>query len=445
LTITAAAPVPVFTSPLSAETFVDVPVDLGITTDDSRAVIAVNFGSATGLTYNAAARRIVGNVAAADTYNLGLTATNSFGTANENLSLLVRPFTAFGGSISAVRNSRVRQPLSASHRATWSIGSGVPDGFGIEYFPAVFGTATGPESAFLVGTPLVAGSFGVQLTATRSGTSQTSSSTLTLAVTDAPLPATVISGNTDLIRNGLTVERGSNISLAFTSSPAPASWEAGGMPPGLVHDNGVITGAPTANGTYSIALSAQADGFSRGSIGLRIVVIDPRTPPPPPPPPTGTTPQTRSPWLLQQWELTDLHILTRSRVVQSTLFESGALRVKLGDALNFAVFFVDQNNAVFALAPSQLRITIRRADNLDDLIIFKAGNPPASATEQGQTYYLMPVTTGNREREVALEWVEDSGKNDPLPCVADLDWSYDGKLYSSRTFPVLLELDVTRP
>jgi len=57
----------------------------------------------------------------------------------------------------------------------------------------------------------------------------------------------------------------------------------------------------------------------------------------------------------------------------------------------------------------------------------------------------MPVTTGNREREVALEWAEDNGKNEPLPCVADLDWTKDGKVYSSRTFPVLLELDVTRP
>jgi hypothetical protein len=149
--------------------------------------------------------------------------------------------------------------------------------------------------------------------------------------------------------------------------------------------------------------------------------------------------------LLAQWELTDLQILARGRSVESTLFDNGALRLKLGDAVNFAVFFVDSSDAVFALDPTQLRLTIRRADNLDDLIIFKSATPPDSGTEDGQTYYLMPVTTGNREREVALEWAEDNGKNDPLPCVADLDWTYEGKLYSSRSFPVLLELDVTRP
>ncbi len=155
--------------------------------------------------------------------------------------------------------------------------------------------------------------------------------------------------------------------------------------------------------------------------------------------------QERSPWLLNQWELTDLHVIARTRAVESTLFDEGFLRVKLGDALNFAVLFVDSANEVFALAPTQLRLTIRKADNLDDLIIFKSATPPTSATTEGQTYYLMPVTTGNREREVALEWAEENGKNEPLQCVADLDWTYDGKVYSSRSFPVLLELDVARP
>jgi hypothetical protein len=127
------------------------------------------------------------------------------------------------------------------------------------------------------------------------------------------------------------------------------------------------------------------------------------------------------------------------------MFESGALRLKLGDAVNFAVFFVDQNDDVFAMAPTQLRLTIRKSDNLDDLIILKSSTPPTAVTTEGQTYYSMPVVTGNREREVALEWAEDNGENKPLACVADLDWIKDSKLYSSRTFPVSLELDVTRP
>ena len=447
LVITAAAPVPVFISQGFADTFIDTPFFFTVATDDSRAAIAVNFGSASGLSYNAATRAISGSVATVGSYNIGLTATNSFGTATATLSLNVRPFTAFGGSVSVVRNSRVRQALSASHRATWSINSGAPSGFSIEYVPVTFGTATGPDAAYIVGTPLAAGSFGLQLTATRAGTSQTSAATFTLAVTDAPLPATTINGNADVIRSGVSVERGSNVSLSFTSLPSPATWDTTGLPPGMQFDgNGLITGAPTVNGVYAVSLSAQAEGYSRGTLGLRITVVEPPKPPPPPPPPTGLTPETRSPWILQQWPLTDLSIYARTRIVQSTMFEQGgALTIKLGDAITFAIMFIDQGNAVFAMEPTRLRLTIRKADNLDDLIVFKSATPPTAATTDGQTYYLLPVTTGNREREVAIEWAEDNGKNEPLPCVADVDWVKNGKTYSSRSFPVLLDLDVTRP
>jgi hypothetical protein len=446
LSIVASAPVPIFTSPLTAETFVDTAFEYRAQTDDSTAAIEVNFGSASGLFYNSDTQVITGSVDTEGMFDISLTATNSFGVTNKTLVLNVRPFTAFGGSITSVRNSRVRAPLSASHRATWSIASGAPSGFSIEYVPPNFGTASGPDAAFLVGTPLTSGSFGINLTATRAGTQQTSTALFTLAVTDAPPAPTVISGNADVIRNGLNVTRGSNISLAFVAAPSPAVWQVVGLPPGLSFDgNGLISGAVSEIGVYSITLSATAEGFATGTIGLRINVSEPPVPPPPPPPPTGSTPETRSPWLLQQWELTDLSVYARTRVVQSTAFESGALRLKLGDNVTFAILFVDQGNAVFAMAPSQLRITIRRADNLDDLIIFKSGTPPASATTQSQTYYLLPVTTGNREREVALEWAEENGKNEPLQCVADIDWVKDGKTYSSRSFPVLLELDVTRP
>jgi hypothetical protein len=222
------------------------------------------------------------------------------------------------------------------------------------------------------------------------------------------------------------------------------------IPPYL--PGGVISGSPETAGTYFASIIARG-GKTEFSDPLNIrFVVTPATTPGGTTPGgttpgggTGGTPAQRSPWLLLQWELTDLHILVRSRAVESTLFEAGELRIKLGDALNFAVFFVDSSQAVFALAPTQLRMTIRKADNLDDLIIFKSAAPPTAVEQDGQTYYAMPITTGNREREVVLEWVEENGKNEPLKCVADLDWTKDGKLYSSRTFPVLLELDVTRP
>jgi hypothetical protein len=349
-------------------------------------------------------------------------------------------FTATSANTRALVNAPFRFKLEANYRATWEITGGNPGGFGIEYFPENFGTAVGPDEAFLVGTPTSVGSFAINLTATRADAAQTTSATVNLTVVEA-LPRTVITTNAAIARDGVSTTTTDTVNISFRSTPSPATFNASGLPPGVTIDaEGTISGRPTRRGTFFASITAKAEDFDTSlPTTIRFVVADG----------TGTVfssnAERRSPWLLAQWELTDLHILARNRDVESTLFDNGALRLKLGDAINFAVFFIDSSDEVFALDPSQLRLTIRRADNLDDLIIFKSSTPPESDVEEDQTYYLMPVTTGNREREVALEWAEDNGKNEPLPCVADLDWTKDGKVYSSRTFPVLLELDVTRP
>ena len=149
--------------------------------------------------------------------------------------------------------------------------------------------------------------------------------------------------------------------------------------------------------------------------------------------------------MLQQWEITDLHILARTREVQSTAFEGGALRFKPGDSVTLGVFFVDAANAVFEMAPASLKLTVRRGGNLDDALVFLSQAPPSAATYAGQTYYLLDMQAGDDARETAADWVQKSGKNDPLPCLADVEWTLEGgKTYSSRTFPVLVDLDVTR-
>jgi hypothetical protein len=368
-----------------------------------------------------------------------------FGAATQELFFLAPEptvaFTAQNITARVLRGAPVRFRLEANYRATWAITSGNPGGFGIEYVPVNFGTALGPDEAYLVGTPTTAGSATINLTATRAGSAGTATATANLTVVDS-LPRTTISTNSAIAREGLSVQTNEPVSISFQSVPSPAAWTASGLPPGVTIDQqGNVTGRPARAGVFFASISATATDYDTSiPTTIRFSVsagVDRRG--------DSSEAAARVPWLLNQWELTDLQIVARSRVIESTMFESGALRLKLGDAINFAVFFVDSADAVFSLAPSSLRLTIRKADNLDDLIIFKSSAPPTSATTESQTYYLMPVTTGNREREVALEWAEDNGKNEPLQCVADLDWTKDGKVYSSRTFPVLLELDVTRP
>jgi hypothetical protein len=337
--------------------------------------------------------------------------------------------------------------LVASRRATWTIESvqnangsaaSLPE-FGIEYDPPVFGTA-GPERAYLVGSPSTAGVFRFIMSA-RNG-SETALATGTVSFV-ASLPRTTISTSNTITRDGWKAKAGDELSLAFSSTPPIAVWTATGLPPGVrLNQDGTIIGRFTKGGNYLATISAQGIGAYDPSLPTTIkFTIEGE----------GTTvledysAAGRSPWLLAEWQLIDLHVLARSREVQSTMFEGGALRIKVGDALNFGIFFVDAASSVFELAPSRLRLTIRKADNREDLMIFKAADPPVAVQSNLQTYYELNVVTGGREREVALEWAEENAKNDPLKCVADLDWVVGGKNYSSRTFPVLLELDVTRP
>jgi PKD repeat protein len=386
-------------------------------------------------------------------YNVALsgdaTAELPFGTAlikslYFNAPGTTAPFTATTPPTrTVVINQPVRIELLASLRATWTIQSivGSGEGFGIEYDPPIF-AAAGPERAYLVGTPSAGGSVRFNMTA-RNGT-RTATASVAIAVV-ASLPRTAISVNAQIARDGYAAKTGDELSLAFTSAPALARWTATGLPPGVrLNQDGTIVGRFTRLGTYLATIGAQGlpttawEASLPTTIKFVIAAGD------------GTVLEdysaaARSPWLLTEWQLIDLHVLARSREVQSTMFEGGALRIKVGDALNFGIFFVDADDSVFALAPERLRLTIRKEDNLDDLMIFKGGEPPVAVESNFQTYYELNVITGAREREVALEWAEENEKNEPLKCVADLDWVVAGKNYSSRTFPVILELDVTRP
>jgi PKD repeat protein len=361
------------------------------------------------------------------------------------------PFTVPAALLSGTFaiNRPLRIELVASRRATWTIESvqnangsaaSLPE-FGIEYEPAAFGAA-GPERAYLVGSPSTAGVFRFTLRAMGRESSQNVATTGTLSFV-ASLPRTTISTNSTITRDGWKAKAGDELSLAFSSTPPIAVWTATGLPPGVrLNQDGTIIGRFTKAGNYLATISAQGIGAYDPSLPTTIKFIIEAG--------SGAALEDysaagRSPWLLSEWQLIDLHVLARSREVQSTMFEGGALRIKVGDALNFGIFFVDAADSVFELAPSRLRLTIRKADNLEDLMIFKSAEPPVAAQSKPQTYYELNVVTGETEREIALEWAEENDKNEPLKCVADLDWVVGGKNYSSRTFPVLLELDVTRP
>lgn len=460
-------------------------------------------------------------------------------------------FAVVAEPLRVLRNQPVRHRLQATRAATWEVTSGMPAGFALD------SDATG---TYLVGIFTTTGNFSVALTATVVGGSDTASGTLTIAVLASDVGTgqkTTITINPGWVNNGLAYQTGDEVRVALTSSPAPATWRAVGLPPGVGIEaaNGTITGRPTTEGRFMASIFAQAEGYDESDPAVVTFTIRAGTGTSAP----GTSAKGRIPWILSRWELTDLQILARTRKVESTLMEGSdakaALRAKIGDNLNFAVFFIDHAESPFDLGPDQLRLKVRPADNLDQSLVLaeaiapdseggivapafntlsiSAGSTGAtskvtiagltsgatrSAGGDGETlmeflgreagrewtfgfrggeaegafkvgevititraesytalpvkgrfrvvtldtsdgaadpwvvlervdpapYYLLTTTTGNQQRQTLLTWVQDGDKNDPLPCVAEVELVKGGKTYSSQYFPMMLELDVVR-
>lgn len=362
-------------------------------------------------------------------------------------------FTAVSESKKIVSGSQVRLLLKSSHPATWVINSGAPAGFVITERNGIAG-----RDYYLEGTALVPSTtYNVSLTATRVSDSATASASINLAIvsSESPTDRIRVFTNPGWLNNGLSYTVGDTVSIALASDPSNDGavrviWSATGLPPGLEIDTktGNISGRLITSGRFlaSIVVQPAAGNLLESSAPATITFtvrdaalpVGGETP--------SNPPAARVPWILSEWTLTDLQVLARTREVQSTLLDAKTgMRLKVGDNINFAVFFVGGDDTPFELAPSRLRVTIRSADNLEGSLVFDSEDSPAAVTTGADPYYLLAVSTAGRQRQIVQEWVEDSGKNDPLPCVADVDWIKNGQHFSSASFPVLLELDVSRP
>lgn len=357
-------------------------------------------------------------------------------------------FTASNQALRLLVGETARIPLLASHPATWAIDSGAPAGFavvavedagaGIEFPPGV--------DYVLVGTPTTAGTASVALTATRTADSDTAAVVIDLTITNSAGTGdkTVIVSNPGWLNNGLTYDVGEQLALALISQPAPATWSATGLPPGITLDasSGLLSGAPTIEGRFIASIAATAPGKSASLPALITFTIRPGKPGTTPP---AVTPQNRIPWIMARWDMIDLQVLARTRVVESTLMGTNGIRIKLGDALAFPVFFVGADNVPFDLAPTKIRFIIRPVNNADEALVFQTNAAPAVVTTEADPYYLITAATGAQQREIVEAWLDDQEKNEGLPCVGEIEWTKDSKVYSSASFPIMAELDVVRP
>jgi len=200
----------------------------------------------------------------------------SAGTANTTITLSTTSATkrAFLDNIIVTKAaSAVSVPvISSSLTQTGTVGaafnyqitaSGSPTSYGATGLPGGLGINT--STGAITGTPTVAGTSNVTISATNS--SGTGSATLVITV-NSSASAPVISSS---------LAASATVGTAFTyqieaNGSTPTSYGATGLPEGLsVNASGTITGTPTVAGTSNVTISA-TNGSGTGSATLVITV-----------------------------------------------------------------------------------------------------------------------------------------------------------------------------
>jgi uncharacterized repeat protein (TIGR03803 family) len=209
-----------------------------------------------GLTLNATSGTISGRATATGTYNVVASAANAGGTANENLTIIVEgstPVVTTSGTLfQAGLNEGFGLQVTASNNPTSYSASGV----------LPWGMFVNPVTGEIAGQPYVTGTYNFTINASNLlGTGQEN---VTIAVVAAPS-----------ITSGLSVSGTENspFSYQIAASSSPSGFGAGGLPAGLSVDPvaGMISGTPTASGTFTVAISAtNAAGTANANLTLTL-------------------------------------------------------------------------------------------------------------------------------------------------------------------------------
>jgi hypothetical protein len=148
-------------------------------------------------------------------------------------------------------------------------------------------------------------------------------------------------------------------------------------------------------------------------------------------------------WLDLRWELTDLQIDARTRTVSSAKGNGAVLTIRQGDAHDLAVFFTDPAGAAILMAPTALKLCIREKTNRRPVVLETTA---FTAADFGgfDPYYQISFTANNDslQRFVAFNGVADN--SDAIPAIGEVEWTYGGKVYSSKPFTVNIVPEIER-
>jgi hypothetical protein len=237
LVFTIALGAPVITSATTAGGGIGVPFSYQITATNSPTSFGAT-GLPGGLTINTATGLISGTPAVSGTFNATISATNATATATQALTIgigLGVPVITSGTTASGGTGSPFIYQVTATNVPTSYGATGLPTGLSIN-------AATG----LITGAPAGAGTF----VATVSATNSSGTGTLALTINVTQLPPTVVTGAPVM---GVT---GVPFSYKIEAGNGASGFTATGLPPGLKLDAaaGIISGIPTAGGTYTATI-----------------------------------------------------------------------------------------------------------------------------------------------------------------------------------------------
>ena len=229
---------------------------VALTSSDGAATLPANSALTNGTKTFTVTLATTGNqtVTATDTVTHAITGTSGSIAVSPALPTIAPAITS-GLNVGAAFGAAFNYTIAASNSPTGYSASGLPAGLSVN-------TTTGVIS----GTPSAAGTFNVTIGASNG----IGPGSATLVITVAPgVAAPVISSSPQA-----SGQVGSAFSYTILASNSPTGFTAAGLPPGLTLSatTGVISGTPTAPGTYSVALGASDTAGTGPSYTLTLTV-----------------------------------------------------------------------------------------------------------------------------------------------------------------------------